>query len=261
MFLHCPQLSPDACVDQLVLNPQDAQVSPIVSDDAVIHTSVNLILKPEIRKGTLPTVEERPLPPLRLAPTSLEGFHLVVPVVADYAVINRRMQQRLVGQEFRPPVGDPVEVTSAQLYGSGDHLIIELGVTGGMNGKLYATGKPVYDSQTRILRFENFDYTTDTRNVVVHSADSLFHQDLLTRIEPETRIDLSNRIEGLRSQLESLLTQEIEPGLRLEATVSKLDALGIYPVPGGVEVQIVADGLLELSRLPSSQAAKFSSLK
>ncbi|HEY6084303.1 MAG TPA: DUF4403 family protein [Nitrospira sp.] len=231
----------------LLLNPQDAQVSPILSDGQVIHTSVNLILQPQIRSGPMSPTPDRPLPPLRLAPAPLEGFHLVVPVFAEYAAINRRMQQRLVGQEFRAPIGDPVEITSAQLYGSGENLIVELGVTGGMNGKLYATGKPVYDSQTRTLRFENFDYTTDTRSVVVHSADSLFHQDFLSRIEPETRINLSDRMENLRSRLSSLLTHEVEPGVWLEGTVTTLDALGIYPVPGGVEVQVVADGVLELS--------------
>ena len=231
----------------LLLNPKDVQVSPISSNGQILKSSVNLILRPELRTGTMPSIQEQPLPSLRLAPASLEGFHLVVPVVAEYALINQRMQQRLIGQEFQPPIGDSIQITSAQLYGSGENLIVELGVTGGMNGKLYATGKPAYDSETKTLRFQGFDYTTDTRNVVVHSADSLFHQDFLARIEPETRIDLSDRIEGLRSRLSSLLTREVEPGLWLEGTVSKLDALGIYPVPGGVEVQVVADGVLQLS--------------
>lgn len=231
----------------LMLNPKNVQVSSIASNGQIIQSSVNLILQPELRMGTMPSIQEQPLPPLRLAPASLEGFHLVVPIVADYALVNQRMQQRLIGQEFQPPIGDSIQITSAQLYGSGESLIVELGVTGGMKGKLYATGKPTYDSETKTLRFQHFDYTTDTRNVVVHSADSLFHQDFLARIEPETRIDLSDRIEGLRSRLSSLLTREVEPGLWLEGTVNKLDALGIYPVPGGVEVQVVADGILQLS--------------
>ena len=243
--LHQPrELGPERW---LMLNPKSVQVSPIASNGQIIQSSVNLILQPELRMGAMPSIQEQPLPPLRLAPASLEGFHLVVPIVADYALINRRMQERLIGQEFQPPIGDSIRITAAQLYGSGGNLIVELGVTGGMNGKLYATGKPSYDSETRTLRFQGFDYTTDTRNVVVHSADSLFHQDFLEQIEPETRIDLSDRIEALRSRLASLLTREVEPGLWLEGTVSKLDALGIYPVPGGVEVQVVADGVLQLS--------------
>jgi hypothetical protein len=231
----------------LVLNPTDVQVGPLGSDGRTIETSVKLILKPAIHNGSAPAAGDRPLPALRLAPTSLDGFHLTLPVMADYATINRRLQQRLVGQEFSTSIGEPVTITSAQLYGSGDKLIIELAVTGGMNGKLYVTGKPFYDRAARTLRFDQLDYTMHTENVVARFADSLFRETLLDRLESETRIDLSVQIDGLRKRLSSLLTREIEPGLWLEATVSDVNARGIYPVPGGVEVQIVADGFLQLS--------------
>lgn len=231
----------------LTLNPQHAQASPIVSKGPDIRTSVDLILKPQVHVGAKPSAEHRPLQPLQIAPASSDGFHLVIPVVAEYEVINRRLQERVVGQVFDSPVGKPLKISSAHLYGSGAQLIIELGVTGAMNGILYATGHPVYDEEMRLLRFEHFDYTADTKNVVVRSADALFHQKILARIEPETRIDLSDRIDELRNRLASLLTREVEPGWWLEATVSRLNALGIYPVAGGVEVQIVADGVIELS--------------
>ena len=238
------ELGPDRW---LALNPTDVQVGPFGSDGQAIETSVKLILKPTIHRSSTPAAVDRPLPPLRLAPTSLDGFHLALPIVAEYAAINRRIQQRLVGQEFSMSIGEPVTIRSAQLYGSGDKLIVELAVTGGMNGNLYATGKPFYDRAARTLRFDHLDYTLDTKNVVARMADSLFRETLLARIESETRIDLSERIDALRERLSSLLTREIEPGLWLEATVSDVNALGIYPVPGGVEVQIVADGFLRLS--------------
>ncbi len=232
---------------EIVLNPQDVQVGPIVPNGPFIQSSLNLILKPEIRAASMQPVDHRPLPPLRLASTSLDGFHLVVPIFVEYAMINRRLQERLVGREFESALGGPITVTSANLYGSGGRFIVELGVTGAMNGKLYATGRPRYDNKTGILRFDNFDYTTDTRNMVVHAADSMFHQTFLEQIEPETRIALSDRIESLRARLSSLLTRELEPDLWLEGTVTKLNVLGIYPVAGGVEVQVVANGSLQLS--------------
>jgi hypothetical protein len=83
--------------------------------------------------------------------------------------------------------------------------------------------------------------------MLVHAADSMFHRTFLEQIEPETRIALSDRMESLRARLSSLLTRELEPDLWLEGTVTKLDVLGIYPVAGGVEVQVVANGILQLS--------------
>jgi hypothetical protein len=231
----------------LILNPLDAQVSPIKLDGQTIDTSVNFTLNPIMQVGFVPVVEDRPLPSLKLMPIALDGFHLALPVIAEYGVINRRIAQRLVGQEFTTSLGKSITITSATMYGSGKNLIIEVGVTGAMNGKLYVTGKPVYDHAERVLRFERIDYTVDTQNVVVKSADSAFHQRFLARIEPETRIDLSERIDGLRQRLSSLLTKEVDDGLWLEGTVNRLEVRGIYPVASGVEVQIVADGYLNLT--------------
>ena len=231
----------------LILNPMYTQVSPIDLEGQTIDTSVNLTLKPLMQVGSVPVAEDRPLPPLHLMPIDLDGFHLALPAIAEYGVINRRLAQRLVGQEFTTPLGKSITITSANMYGSGEDLIVEVGLTGAMNGKLYATGQPVYDSAERVLRFERFDYTVDTKNRVVQSADSAFHQRFLARIEPETRIDLSDRIEELRVRLSSLLTREVDSGLWFEGTVNRLEVRGIYPVSNGVEVQIVADGYLNLS--------------
>jgi hypothetical protein len=231
----------------LILNPLDAQVSAIGLDGQTIETSVNLTLEPIMQVGSIPVIEGRPLPPLKLMPIALDGFHLALPVIAEYGVINRRLAQRLVGQEFTTSLGKTITITSAKMYGSGESLIVEVGVTGAMNGNLYVTGRPVYDSAERVLRFERIDYTVDTKNVVVKSADSAFHQRFLARIEPETRIDLSERLDGLRQRLSSLLTREVDSGLWLEGTVSRLEVRGVYPVPSGVEAQIVVDGYLNLS--------------
>ncbi len=136
----------------LILNPTDAQVSPIDLTGQTIETSVNLALKPFMRVGAVPVVEDRPLPPLKLTPIALDGFHLALPVIAEYRIIHRRLAQRLVGQEFTTSLGKLTTITSAKMYGSGATLIVEVGVTGAMNGKFYVTGQPVYDKALRVVR-------------------------------------------------------------------------------------------------------------
>jgi hypothetical protein len=43
------------------------------------------------------------------------------------------------------------------------------------------------------------------------------------------------------------MNRELAPGIWLEGAVTKLAPRGIYPVPGGIEVQFVMDGTLNLS--------------
>jgi hypothetical protein len=179
-----------------------------------------------------------------LAPLPLEGFHLALPITVDYGRINRRLEQEMVGQQFQTPLGDTVRVEGVQLYGSGEKLILEVQVSGGVNGALYATGMPVFDEGLGTLKFADLDFTMDTRNVLMRSADWMFHQNILATLKSQAVIDLSSQLQTLRSRLESALTRDLGPNARLEGEVTTLRPRGVYPTAGGVEVHIVAEGAL-----------------
>lgn len=229
----------------LTFHPREARVSPITSNGTlVVQTSVNLVMEPRIVNGRRPEEVTIPLPPLQLAPLPLEGFQLALPITVDYGRINQRLEQDMVGQEFRTPVGDTVRVEGVQLYGSGDKLILALRVSGGVNGTLYTTGTPVFDESRGVLKFIDLDFTMDTRNVLVRSANWMFHQNILSSLRSEAVIDLSGQLQMLRSRLTTALTRELGPDARLEGEVMSLRPRGVYPTAGGVEVHIIAEGAM-----------------
>jgi uncharacterized protein DUF4403 len=227
----------------LQFRPRDARVSPITSNGTlVLLTSVNLVVEPRVVNGPKPDVEAISLPPLQLAPLPLEGFHLALPITVDYDRINRRLEQEMVGQQFQTPLGDTVRVEGVQLYGSGDKLILALQVSGGVNGTVYATGTPVFDEGLGTLKFADLDFTMDTRNVLMRSANWMFHQNILSALKAQAVIDLSSQLQTLRSRLAAALTRDLGPNARLEGEVTTLRPAGVYPTAGGVEVHIVAEG-------------------
>jgi hypothetical protein len=232
----------------LTLNPTSAQASPIgAEEEGLIQTSLQLLLRPTASLGSQPVPRSIPLPSLEMTSISGKGFHLAVPILAEYPAINRLLDQRLVGSEIPSSVGDPLKIVSARLYGSGANLILELGITGGINGTLYAIGTPVLDTDTNTLRFERFNFTVETKNVLIKTANWIVHDDILSRLEPETRIDLSEQVDTLRRQLSRALTRQVTSDMWLEGSVISLQPRAIYPVPGGVEIQAIADGSLQLS--------------
>jgi hypothetical protein len=227
----------------LVFHPREARVSPITSNGTlVVQTSVNLVMEPRIVNGRKPEETASPLPALQLSPVRLEGFHLALPITVDYGKINRRLEQDMVGQEFRTPLGDVVKVEGVQLYGSGDRLILALRVSGGVNGTLYTTGTPVFDESRAVLKFADLDFTMDTRNVLLRSANWMFHENILSSLRAEAFIDLSGQLQALRSRLTAALTRELGPDARLEGEVLTLRPRGVYPTAGGVEVHVIAEG-------------------
>ena len=176
----------------LSLNPTGAQAGPIsAEEERLIQTSVHLLLQPTARLGSQPASASRPLPSLELTPRSGDGFHLALPILAEYPAINRLLAQRLVGNEIPSSVGDPLKIMSARLYGSGAHLILELGMTGGINGTLYAIGTPVLDTDTSTLRFERFNFTVETKNVLLKAANWVGHDDILSTSWSRKRVSTS----------------------------------------------------------------------
>jgi len=232
----------------LTLNPTGVQVGPIGAEgERLIQASVHLLLRPTASLGAQPAPDHRPLPSLELTPHTGDGFHLALPILAEYPAINRLLAQRLVGNEIPSPVGDSVKIVSAQLYGSGANLILELGMSGGVNGTVYAMGTPVLDTSTNMLRFEDFNFTLETKNVLFKAANWMLRDNILARLEPQTHIDLSEHVGTLRRQLSRALTRQVAPDMWLEGSVTSLHPHAIYPVPGGIEIQVIADGSLQLS--------------
>jgi hypothetical protein len=227
----------------LEFNPRDARVSPITSKGTlVVHTSVNLMMEPKIANGSKAEKAEIPLPRLQLAPLAQEGFHLALPFTVDYGRINQRLEQEMIGQEWRTPLGDRVNVQGVQLYGSGERLILAVRLSGGVNGTVFATGTPVYDEGLEVVKFVDLDFTVDTRNALVRSANWMFHENILSTLRSEAFIDLSEQLRTMRSRLQTALTRELGADTRMEAEITRLRPRGIYPTVGGVEVQMIAEG-------------------
>ena len=239
------ELSPD---QWLLFNPRDMRVSPIHSHGTLLlRTSVNLVMEPRVSRSARPSVTQTPLPLLQLSPTALEGFHLALPMRTDYGRINSRLAQLMVGEVIDATPGEPLTITGVELYGSGDKLILALRVTGGFNGTLYAAGVPVFDEASRTVRFVDLDFTVDTRHVLVNAINRFGHETLLERLRSEAHIDLAEPMDRLQMRLNGALTRELAPGIRLEGVISTLRPHRIYPVDGGVEVQLVADGFMRLN--------------
>ena len=231
----------------LAYRPQDPRAGPVtVNGDQSVQTSVSMAFDPMIVAGEKPQIEATPLPALHVGPTAQDGFHLAVPLLVPYDELNNLVAKETVGGEINPPVGSKITVTGVQLYGSGKNLICEVTVTGGVNGKLYIQGMPSLTPDGRTLEFSGFDFTVETSNLLVKSTNRLMHDSIRDRVLPQTRIDLRDRIDLLRSRIERQMNRELSPGIWVQGAVSKLEPYRIYPVPGGLEMQLVIDGTLGL---------------
>ncbi|SPP66868.1 hypothetical protein NITLEN_90123 [Nitrospira lenta] len=232
----------------LMYHPQNPRPGLLTLDgDQSIHTTISLGFDPMIVVGPKPQVDNNPLPPLHIGAAAPEGFHLAMPMLVPYEELSARLAEEIVGQEIIPLVGSRITITGIRTYGSGNNLIIEVTVTGGVNGTLYLQGKPSLTPDGQTLELSEFNFTIDTSNLLARFTNLAAHNIILEKILPNMKIDVAGRMAGLRSLIQRQMNRELAPGIWLEGTVTRLDPRGIYPVPGGIEVQFVLDGTLNLT--------------
>jgi len=227
--------------------PKDPRAGSLTFDhDKSVRTIVSMAFDPMIVVGARPHVDTRPLPPLQTGPTAQEGFQLAVPLLVPYEELNDRLAREVVGQEIILPVGAKIRITGIRTYGSGTNLICEVRVTGGVSGKLYLQGTPALAPDGKMLVFHHFNFTVETSNVLVRLTNRLMYNTIRDKIFPYTKIDIADRIELLRRRIERHMNRELSSGMWIQGEATKLAARSVYPVRGGIEMQLVIDGTLGL---------------
>jgi hypothetical protein len=231
----------------LALRPRAVHAGPIVgAGPDVLRTVLQLTAEPVARIGSPPDAEARPLPDLLLAAAPAREFHVTLPLYVPYTVLNERLAETVVGMSVDVGRSQPLSVTSVEAYGSGARLILALGVTGPATGIVYLAGTPAIESDSRTLRFDGLEFTLDSDSALVRATGRFLHRRLVAMLEPRARLRYGAQIEALRAQLGAALNRELLAGVDLRGTVDRLNILGVYPVPDGLELRAAFGGSLRL---------------
>jgi hypothetical protein len=186
------------------------------------------------------------MPEVAVAAPKGSGCHIAAPIRISYAQMNARLSKEVVGTEFEAGPLGTIKVVSTNLYGSGDRVVMAVVVTGGVNGTIYAIGKPVLDASALMLKIEDIDLTIETKNIFAKAANSMAKDKLIASLEPSMRIDLKDSVAALQRNLQNRLRREILSGIRMEASDVKISPRR-YPASGGIESSAVADASLRLA--------------
>jgi hypothetical protein len=232
----------------IAFNPTGLEVAPIAAaGEKSLKTHLSIDVQPSATTGQKPAAAATALPALKTASPSAAAFHVALPIRIAYASLNQKLRKQIVGTQFDAGPLGPVKINSTYLYGSGDKLILQLDVEGGVNGRVYTIGKPVFDPATAVLGMQGFDLTIDTKNILARAANSLAKGKLVEAVEPETKTNLKDRIEHFRRAIEAKLNRQIIPGVWMKAWSVRFDPKGVYTAPGGIVVQVAADAKVGLA--------------
>lgn len=221
----------------LQIQPHSAELGSVGAVGQTVTARLRMIASPRIVTGVRAD-SIHPLPLLGAARDIGSGAHVVVEASFTYPVATALLRRSLVGRSIVQQ-GHRIRIRDLQLSGLGDGRVA-LGVTlaGRVRGKLYFTGTPIFDPDTRQVRVPDLDYDVGTEQMLVEGFAWLKGVDMRDFLREGARLPDSAVVGRLRGLAENGINRELAEGVTLSGRIH--DAVGTSVIATTQEIRVRA---------------------
>lgn len=200
-----PFLTNDTYEAWFKLVPQELYVTEAVLKNSKITMDMGLKCTMQTMIGQEPKntfdKDKLILKPVQNIP---EKFTVAVGAVSTYESASKVITKNFQGQEFGSG-GKKVKVQKVNLWQNEGKLIIALDLLGSVNGTIYLSGYPQYNSVTKEIFFDRLDYVLNTKSVLLKSANWLAQGSILRAIQDNCRYSIQENMEEGKKSMEKYL--------------------------------------------------------
>jgi hypothetical protein len=243
-----PFLMSDEYKTWLVVVPTGMVMTPLTVRNRILRTTIGIrgytqtvtsFEKPEIRGNNN-------LPPLQVVDKIPGEFRVGLISTITYKEASRMARESFIGEKFSSGKYS-VEVTSIDLFGQNENLVIKAGLKGSLNGVIYMKGKPHYDPDTKNLSLKSLDYDLETRNVILKTAGWLLQSKFSKMMEKQFVFSMGEQISEAQKTVQSTLTNNtLAKGIVLNGTLKELTPDKVYLTPEHIYSVVFATGQVTL---------------
>lgn len=222
--LNTPYLTSEQYETWFTLNPVELYVTDAVLSKKQITMNMGLKCTMETRVGEQPkkTFKKENVV-LKAVTTMPDKIDVVVAAVSTYESASKVITKNFQGQEF----GDgkrKVTVQKVDLWSKDGKMIIALDMTGSINGTIYLTGYPNYNSVTKEIYFDQMDYVLNTKSVLMKTANWLAEGYILKKIQESCRYSIKQNLEdGKKNLLPYVTNYSPIPGVFVNGTLNDFE--------------------------------------
>lgn len=117
-----------------------------------------------------------------------------IAAISTYSAASKIMTKNFSGQEFGSG-NKKITVKNVELWHKNEKMIIALDMLGSINGRIYLSGFPQYNTATKELYFDQLDYVLDTKNKLTRAANWLMQGYILKKIQENCRYSIAPNLE------------------------------------------------------------------
>lgn len=128
-----------------------------------------------------------------------------VVAVSTFESASKIVTKNFQGQEFASG-SRKITVQKVDLWQKDGKMIIALDVLGSINGTIYLSGIPNYNSVTKEIYFDQMEYVLNTKSVLMKSANWLLHGTILKSIQANCRYSIKGNLEEGKQNMKPYLS-------------------------------------------------------
>jgi hypothetical protein len=229
--------------------PKRILITPLRFEGRVIRTTIG------IEGYTLTTTGNRPevhpavsLPDLTVVSQVKDDFRIGLLSEASYQEAARLAGEEFVGKSFS--FADNrynITITSMDMYGQNENLIIKAGLKGTINGDIYLKGRPYYDAHDQTISLKDLQYDLDTKNILQQSASWLLKGTFARTLEKQFTIPVGSQLAEMQKLLqEKLRNNQLAKGVVINGQIDEIKPDQVYLTPTAMLAVVNARGRIDV---------------
>ena len=146
-----------------------------------------------------------------------------IAAISTYESASKIISSNFNGKEFASG-SRKIVVQNVALWQKDGKIIIALDMTGSINGTIYLSGIPNYNSVTKEIYFDQMDYVLDTKGLLTRTANWLLQGVILKKIQENCRYSIKENLEdGKKSLLPYLNNYSPMKGVFVNGTTNDFE--------------------------------------
>ena len=153
----------------------------------------------------------------------LEKLTANIAAISTYESASRIISENFKGKEFVSG-NRKITVQNVALWQKDSKIIVALDMTGSINGTIYLSGIPNYNSVTKEIYFDQMDYVLNTKGLLTKTANWLLQGVILKKIQENCRYSIKENLEeGKKSLLPYLNNYSPMKGVFVNGSTSDFE--------------------------------------
>lgn len=123
-----------------------------------------------------------------------------IAAVSTYESASRVITKNFQGKEFASG-NRKIVVQKVAIWAKEGKMIIELDMTGSINGQIYLSGIPNYNAITKEIYFDQMDYVLNTKGILTKTANWLLQGTILKKIQENCRYSIKENLDEAKKNM------------------------------------------------------------